>query len=76
MKNGGTLSHHHAVGTEHRPWLEEDISPTGVRAVQALKDGLDPKGIMNPGKIIPSPESIKEWGLGEDDVRRLTETAK
>ena len=76
MKNGGTLSHHHAVGTEHRPWLEEDISPTGVRAVQALKDGLDPKGIMNPGKIIPSPEAIKEWGLGEDDVRRLTETAK
>ena len=32
--------------------------------------------LMNPGKIIPSPESIKEWGLGEDDVRRLTETAK
>jgi alkyldihydroxyacetonephosphate synthase len=76
MENGGALSHHHAVGTEHLPWLEEDISPTGVRAVQALKDGLDPKGIMNPGKIIPPPEPLKEWGLGEDEVQRLTETVK
>ena len=54
MKNGGTLSHHHAVGTEHLPWVEEDLSPTGLKAVKALKAGLDPNDIMNPGKIIPS----------------------
>ncbi len=66
MANGGTVSHHHAVGTEHLPWIEEDISPTGVKAVQALKDGLDPKGVMNPGKIIPGENPIKEWGLNEE----------
>ena len=71
MKNGGTLSHHHAVGTEHLPWVEEDISPTGIRAVQALKDGLDPRGIMNPGKIIPPERPLEAWGLNESAVRRL-----
>ncbi len=63
MKNGGTLSHHHAVGTEHLPWVEEDLSPTGLKAVKALKAGLDPNGIMNPGKIIPSDKPIEDWGL-------------
>lgn len=52
MQYGGTLSHHHAVGYEHMPWIEEDISATGMRALQGIKMMLDPKGIMNPGKII------------------------
>ncbi len=52
MAGGATLSHHHAVGTEHRPWLAQDISPTGVLAVEGLKATLDPHGIMNPGKLI------------------------
>ena len=69
MANGGTLSHHHAVGTEHLPWIEEDISPTGVKAVKALKDGLDPKGVMNPGKIIPGENPLKEWGLTEEAIQ-------
>lgn len=63
MKNGGTLSHHHAVGTEHLPWVEEDLSPTGLKAVKALKAGLDPNDIMNPGKIIPSEKPLDDWGL-------------
>ena len=63
LKNGGTLSHHHAVGTEHLPWVEEDLSPTGLKAVKALKAGLDPNGIMNPGKIIPSDQPLEDWGL-------------
>ena len=71
MKNGGTLSHHHAVGTEHLPWIEEDISPAGVKAVQALKDGLDPNAIMNPGKIVPSPKAPYDWGLGEEAIARF-----
>ena len=71
MKNGGTLSHHHAVGTEHLPWVEEDLSPTGLRAVKALKDGLDPNGIMNPGKIIPSENPLTDWGLSEEAINRI-----
>lgn len=68
MKNGATLSHHHAVGYEHMPWLEDDISTTGVKAVKALKLGLDPKGVMNPGKIIPTETPFQNWGLKEQDV--------
>lgn len=52
MDHGGTLSHHHAVGYEHMPWLERDISAVGIKAVQGIKKELDPKSIMNPGKII------------------------
>ena len=68
LQNGGTVSHHHAVGTEHLPWIEADLSPTGVRAVRALKDGLDPNGVMNPGKIIPGPEPLCEWGLTDEAI--------
>ena len=68
MKNGGTLSHHHAVGTEHLPWVEEDLSPTGLKAVKALKAGLDPNDIMNPSKIIPSEKPLDDWGLSAEAI--------
>lgn len=71
MKHGGTLSHHHAVGTEHQPWIESDISATGLRAVKSLKEGLDPKGIMNPGKIIPSEAPLVSWGLAEKNIKEF-----
>ena len=51
VDNGATLSHHHAVGTEHAPWLEQDISAPGVAMLDALFDGVDPGGNLNPGKI-------------------------
>lgn len=54
IDNGGTLSHHHAVGTEHARWLSEDISPAGVAMVRALVEGVDPANNLNPGKIYPS----------------------
>lgn len=58
---GATLSHHHAVGTEHLPWLAADISPLGVRAVAALKRGLDPTNVMNPGRLQPSADPFEDW---------------
>jgi alkyldihydroxyacetonephosphate synthase len=51
VDNGATLSHHHAVGTEHAPWLEQDISAPGVRMLRALFAGTDPGENLNPGKI-------------------------
>ena len=54
VTSGGTLSHHHAVGYDHLPWMEREISPTGVQALRAVKKSLDPKGIFNPGKLIPA----------------------
>jgi alkyldihydroxyacetonephosphate synthase len=50
---GGTLSHHHAVGIEHRPWVAQELSPAGLLALRALKTSLDPKHILNPGKLLP-----------------------
>jgi alkyldihydroxyacetonephosphate synthase len=61
MDHGGTLSHHHGVGTEHLPWLAADISPVGVKAVAAIKQGLDPGNIMNSGRLRPSLEPFEEW---------------
>ena len=52
VDNGGTLSHHHAVGTEHAEWLEQDISAPGVGMLRALFDGTDPGANLNPGKIV------------------------
>jgi alkyldihydroxyacetonephosphate synthase len=52
VDSGATLSHHHAVGTEHAQWLEEDISPPGVAMLRALFEGTDPGRNLNPGKIV------------------------
>jgi alkyldihydroxyacetonephosphate synthase len=52
VDSGATLSHHHAVGTEHAQWLEQDISAPGVAMLRALFDGVDPGGNLNPGKVV------------------------
>ena len=51
IEAGGTLSHHHAVGTEHSRWLGDDISEQGVLMVQGVIDTVDPSHHLNPGKI-------------------------
>ena len=51
--SGGTLSHHHATGRDHLPYLEGEIGPLGIETLRAVKDRLDPVGIMNPGCLIP-----------------------
>jgi alkyldihydroxyacetonephosphate synthase len=50
---GGTLTHHHAVGADHRPWMEREIGPLGVEVLRAVKQRLDPQGICNPGVLLP-----------------------
>jgi alkyldihydroxyacetonephosphate synthase len=50
---GATITHHHAIGTDHRPWLEAEIGEVGVRVLRAVKAELDPTGILNPGVLIP-----------------------
>jgi alkyldihydroxyacetonephosphate synthase len=52
VEGGGTLTHHHAIGSDHAPWLEREIGHQGVAALRALKAELDPTGIMNPGKLL------------------------
>jgi len=51
---GGTITHHHAVGRDHAPYMEAEVGETGLDVIRAAKDHLDPAGIMNPGKLLPS----------------------
>ena len=51
VDHGGTLSHHHAVGTEHARWMPEDISPQGVAMIDGLFSTVDPGRNLNPGKV-------------------------
>lgn len=53
VRNGGTITHHHAVGADHRPWMRDEIGDLGVAVLRAVKAVLDPAGILNPGKLIP-----------------------
>jgi alkyldihydroxyacetonephosphate synthase len=52
LDGGGTITHHHAVGRDHAPWMEREVGNEGVAALRALKAELDPAGIMNPGKLL------------------------
>jgi len=49
---GGTITHHHAVGRDHAPYMREEIGDIGLDTIRAVKDQLDPAGIMNPGKLL------------------------
>ena len=51
VDHGGTLSHHHAVGTEHSRWLVQDISKPGVTMIDGVFAAIDPGRNFNPGKI-------------------------
>jgi len=53
MRTGGTITHHHAVGADHRPWMRDEVGDLGVAVLRAVKATLDPAGILNPGKLIP-----------------------
>jgi alkyldihydroxyacetonephosphate synthase len=50
---GGTITHHHAVGRDHAPYMEAEVGESGIEVLRAVKEQLDPAGIMNPGKLIP-----------------------
>ncbi len=52
LEGGGTITHHHAIGRDHAPWLEREVGAEGVAAIRAVKAELDPAGIMNPGKLL------------------------
>jgi alkyldihydroxyacetonephosphate synthase len=50
---GATITHHHAVGTAHSPWLAAETGQLGIDVLRAVKARLDPVGILNPGKLLP-----------------------
>jgi len=48
--HGGTISHHHGVGTDHAPWFDDEKGEIGLKALKAVKQAVDPDGVLNPGK--------------------------
>lgn len=56
---GGTITHHHAVGRDHRPWYDRQRPEPFAAALRAAKTALDPAGILNPGVLI-DPEPATE----------------
>ncbi len=53
VANGATITHHHAVGRDHEPYMAAEVGETGLEVLRAVKERLDPTGIMNPGKLLP-----------------------
>jgi alkyldihydroxyacetonephosphate synthase len=53
VRCGATITHHHAVGADHKPWMTAEVGELGVQVLRAVKGVLDPAGILNPGKLIP-----------------------
>lgn len=49
---GGTITHHHAIGRDHAPWLGAEVGPLGLDLLRAAKARLDPTGVLNPGKLV------------------------
>ena len=54
MASGGTITHHHAVGRDHAPWMRQEVGEVGLELIRAAKERLDPRGVMNPGKLLPA----------------------
>ena len=51
IRHGGTITHHHAVGRDHRSGYEQEVDPLFRRMLQAAKHSVDPQGILNPGVL-------------------------
>jgi alkyldihydroxyacetonephosphate synthase len=49
---GGTITHHHAVGRDHRPWYDRERPDGFAAALVAAKAALDPAGVLNPGVLV------------------------
>jgi alkyldihydroxyacetonephosphate synthase len=52
LREGGTITHHHAVGRDHRPWYDRQRPEPFGAALRAAKAALDPAGVMNPGVLV------------------------
>jgi len=54
---GGTISHQHGVGADHRDYIAAEKGPLGLAAIRQLCDLFDPDGRFNPGKLLPEDGS-------------------
>jgi alkyldihydroxyacetonephosphate synthase len=56
---GGTVSHHHGVGSWHAPWYPREAGEAGVRLLAAAASELDPRGVLNPHALLDSTDRLE-----------------
>jgi alkyldihydroxyacetonephosphate synthase len=64
MQAGGTITHHHAVGRDHRQWYDQERPEIFARALGAVKRTLDPQWLLNPGVLIDPQRASPERHSG------------
>jgi alkyldihydroxyacetonephosphate synthase len=57
---GGTLSHHHGVGSWHAPWLHREVGEAGLRILRAAAREVDPAGVLNPHVLLDPVDRLEE----------------
>ena len=64
---GGTITHHHAVGRDHRPWYDRQRPDPFAEALRAAKAAVDPHGMLNPGVLVGPVTDAAERELARAD---------
>ncbi len=59
VEAGGTLSHHHGIGSWHAPWYPREAGADGVRLLTAAAGELDPQGILNPHVLLDPADRLE-----------------
>ena len=59
VRGGGTLSHHHGVGSWHAPWYEAEVGPQGRALVAAAAAAMDPAGVLNPHVLLDPADRLE-----------------
>jgi alkyldihydroxyacetonephosphate synthase len=76
LKAGASMSHHHGIGKQTAPWLEEQIGTPAIEVIRVLRDHFDPQHVMNPGGTLGldmSPEQkAKRWGFRKEKPKALS----
>jgi alkyldihydroxyacetonephosphate synthase len=55
VAEGATITHHHAIGRDHRPWYDRQRPEPFAAALRGAKAAVDPRGVMNPGVLVDPP---------------------
>ena len=63
VEAGGSLTGEHGVGMEKNCYMPLQFAPADLAAMRRVKESFDPAGLMNPGKIFPTPSRCREFSL-------------
>ncbi|MFL5824770.1 MAG: FAD-binding oxidoreductase [Solirubrobacteraceae bacterium] len=75
LSAGGTITHHHAVGRDHRPWYDRQRPDRFAAALRAAKAAVDPAGLLNPGVLIDPDRPVRAGAPTLTDVARTPGSA-